>query len=379
MKHIPVTVLSGYLGSGKTTYLLNALENRTHQRLGIIVNDFSQKNVDADIIKRSPYFKKTDVLIPLSDGSISSDLLPELEAALFQLALFENVDHIFIEASGVATPRTLAQLVTQAVNAENVKLSDLTHLRAMVTVVDSARISQQFDQKNGKYNHAFLDSNQLIINQIEYCDLLVLNKLDLVTKKDRQYILDLLQTLQPSAQLIQTTFSQVSTDLLFDTQLFDHSQKLLDDWDTEDLSQRERQARGGIESFVYHRRRPFHPERLDAWLDRWPQAVTRCKGVLWLITQPETVIKISQSGRAMDIVPAGYWIASLKTWEIEKMFDVRPHLKDIWHERFGDRMTELVFIGKDMDKDLITEGLDQCLYRDDENPADIQDVFKAAP
>ncbi|MCC5890530.1 MAG: GTP-binding protein [Alkalibacterium sp.] len=238
----------------------------------------------------------------------------------------------------------------------------------MITIADAQRLAQQFDPEIGKYNHEFLDSNQLIIKQIEYCDILLFNKLDLVADREKQYLTNLLRTLQPNARFIETTFSQVSQEQIIDTYLFDSTKPLLEDDDTDDLSDRKDTEAGdlGIESFVYRRRRPFHPARFDAWLDRWPRQVSRCKGVMWLITQPDDVFKVSQSGRAMDIIPSGYWIASLKQWEIDKMFDIRPHLQDIWHERFGDRMIELVFIGKDMDKKHIIESLDQCLYLDTE-------------
>lgn len=378
MTKTPITVVSGYLGSGKTTFILNCLKNRVHERMGLIINDVSEKNVDADTIARSPYFTEKDKLIPLSKGSISSNLLPDLEKALIELAYSDSVDYIFVEGSGIATPQSIAQLIMQGQDEKGKQLSETLRIDSMITIADAQRLAQQFDPEIGKYNDAFLDSNQLIIRQIEFCDILLFNKLDLVAEKEKQYVTHLLRTLQPNARFIETTFSQVSPETVIDTYLFDPDKPLLEADDTEDLSDRKDLEAGGwgIESFVYRRRRPFHPERFDAWLDRWPKQISRCKGVMWLITQPNDVFKLSQSGRAMDIIPSGYWIASLKQWEIDKLFDIRPHLHDIWHERFGDRMIELVFIGKDMDKQHIIDTLDQCLYMDNELIPYQTDPFK---
>lgn len=378
MKRIPVTVVSGYLGSGKTTLILNILKARKYNRTGLIVNDFSEKNVDADILEKSPYLKETDQLIPISNGSISSDLMPQLEDALFELGQSQEVDYILVEDSGIATPRAIAQLITQARDDKGNNLSDFTRLDSMVTVADSYRLAQQFNPSQGRYNDDFLESNQLIIKQIEYCDVLILNKLDLITESEHRYITNMLRTIQPNARLIETTFSKVIQDYILDTQLFDESKTVLDDLDTECLSNltSKKTLDLGIESFVYRRRRPFHPKRLDSWLNQWPPQITRCKGVMWLVTQPSEVFKVSQSGRAMDIIPSGYWIAALKQWEIDKLFTIRPHLHDLWHERFGDRMTELVFIGKDMNKNQIIEDLDHCLYLDNEDIPYHTDPFK---
>lgn len=368
MHRIPVTVVSGYLGSGKTTFLLHMLEHRKHERIGFIINDFSEKNVDADLIERSPYFSDKDVLLPISNGSISSTLIEELEQALLSLVQDYQVDYIFIEGSGIATPEKIAQTVLHTETKEGNLFKEYLQLDAMITIADGSRLAQQFDPMNGRFNEEYMDSNQLIVRQIEFCNILVFNKLDLITETERIHLKAFIRQLQPQATFLETTFSRVPLEDVLYTELFDEDRPIKDTFDTEEINNIEENQSStlGIESFVYRRRRPFHPARFDAWLDRWPREVTRCKGVMWLVTQPNNVFKISQSGRAMDIIPSGYWIASLKTWEIEKMFEVRPHLKDIWHERFGDRMIELVFIGKDMHKNQIIHDLDQCLYLDNE-------------
>lgn len=378
MERIPVTIISGYLGSGKTTLLLNILEQRKQARFGFIVNDFSEKNVDADTIERSAFFTEEDVLIPISSGSISTNLTAQLEQALKTLVHEHNVDAVYIEGSGIATPEKIAQIVLHSEVDDKKELNNFLRIDSMITVADGSRLAQQFDPANGKFNDEYIDSNQLITRQIEFCDILLFNKLDLITDNEKNYLKHLLRQLQPTARFIETTFSNVAIEDITNTYLFDESKPLKDTLDTEDLSEQGISEADtlGIESFVYKRRRPFHPARFDAWLDQWPPQITRCKGVMWLITQPNHVFKISQSGRAMDIIPSGYWIASLKQWEIEKLFEIRKHLKDIWHERFGDRMTELVFIGKDMDKQQIIHDLDQCLYLDNEAIPYFNDPFQ---
>ncbi|WP_204988046.1 CobW family GTP-binding protein [Sporolactobacillus pectinivorans] len=194
-------------------------------------------------------------------------------------------------------------------------------------------------------------------------------------------MLSVVRALQPQARVIATSYGRIVPEALINTHLFNERQTIIDSDDTEDLSTfRQNEAdRAGIRSFVYRRRHPFHPLRLDNWLDLWPKEIIRCKGVMWLATQPLTVFKISQSGRAMDIAPVGYWIATLKHDEIQKMLRIRKGLSDIWDPRFGDRMIELVFIGKNMDREKIINELDHCLYQDGEVVDFQQDPFRLSP
>jgi len=378
MKRIPITVISGYLGSGKTTMLLHLLLCKDQLRIGLIVNDLAEVNVDAKTIEKSGFFTNEDRLVVMSAGSISSDLKRELIEAVYYLAASGEVDLIIIEASGVALPQLIANTIINGETQAGVPLHTVSRLDTNVTVVDGYRILGQFDSRDGMYNDEYLDSNQLIINQIEFCDVLVFNKVDLLSSEEKEYLISFVRKIQPKAKFIETSFSRVLVKDVLNTGLFDESKGVQDVLDTEDLSELpENEAdQLGIQSFVYRRREPFHPVRLDQWLDRWPREVTRCKGVMWIITQAETVFKISQSGRAMDIIPAGYWIASLNPEEISQLFEVREGLKEIWDPRFGDRMTELVFIGKDMNKELIIRGLDACLVQEDEIVNSNEDPFR---
>lgn len=372
-KHlIPITIISGYLGSGKTTLIQHILKCKENRRIGIIVNDFSELNIDEKLIRNSIHFTEEDKLISLADGLISGSLSERLNDAIYNLANSKEVDLILVESSGIARPDKIAQAVSDGETSKGKLLSENTVLDTTVTIVDGYRLLQQFTPENGRFNDTFNDSNILIINQIEFCDVLLFNKADLLTKEEKTYLLNMVKKLQPDAKFIESTFSQVPLSSVIETKLY-NKEKTIRQFNNVDI---ENEANTyGITSFVYRRRAPFHPERFDEWLNQWPKEVSRCKGVIWVVTQPNTVIKISQAGRAMDIIPSGYWIASLKKWEVEKLFTIREGLKEIWDQEYGDRMIELVFIGRGMNKEKIVEELDNCLVQKGESIVALTDPF----
>lgn len=377
-QRVPVTIISGYLGAGKTTLILHLLKCKEGKRVGIIVNDLAAVNVDEKTIQRSPDFSKADQLVALTHGSIGGQLQQQLIDQVYRLAASGTVDLILVESSGIVQPDMAAKAVARGTTTDGEKLATVCRLDTNVTVVDGFRVLHQFMPGDGAYNQDFTQSNQLIINQIEFCDVLLFNKTDLLTAEQQAYLEKFVRQLQPRAIFLETKFAIVPVSKVINTHLFDEKHELEDYDRSDDLShfKEHHDLKFGIESFVYRRRRPFNPMRFDAWLDQWPPAITRCKGVMWLITQPERVFTISQSGRAMDIIPSGYWIASMKDWEIKKMFTVRQNLRQIWDPRFGDRMIELVFIGQNMNRDKIIHDLDQCLMREDEVIDVRQDPFR---
>ncbi|MCO7127864.1 GTP-binding protein [Sporolactobacillus shoreicorticis] len=379
MTRVPVTIFSGFLGSGKTTLLLHLLQHRSpNKRIGLIINDMAEVNIDEKTIRRSPFFTADDRLIALTGGSISTDLVSALQRAVYELASSKKVDLILIETSGISRPQLVVKKLVRGKNQNGKMIRDVARVDTTITVVDAARLASLLTPEQGTFDAAYVDTNQLIMNQIDFCNVLIINKTDQLSADSLAYLQNAAQALQPEAHLIMTTFGRVAPEALINTHRFDERQTIPDADDTEELSvlQQNEAAQIGIRSFVYRRRHPFHPLRLDAWLDQWPKEIIRCKGVMWLATQPTTVFKVSQSGRAMDIVPVGYWIAMLKPDEIQKMFQIRKGLSDIWDPRFGDRMIELVFIGKGMDRDKIIKDLDYCLYQDGEAVAFQQDPFR---
>lgn len=377
-KKIPITVISGYLGAGKTTLILHLLKCKMNKRIGIVVNDLASVNVDKKAICNSPYFSEADRLIPITDGTISNKHRQKLIDAVYDLAASGAVDLILVESSGVVQPDIVAACIVKGRTSTAQELDKVCYLDTNVTIVDGFRILQQFLPGQGKYNQNFVESNQLIVKQIEFCDVLLFNKIDLLTLEQKNYLQEIVRQIQPTAKFYATKFSQIAVAKVIQTHLF-NAQSSLNERNLSDplrLLNQNAEPLLKIDSFVYRWRRPFHPQRFNSWLDRWPPEITRCKGVMWLQTQPSRVFTISQSGRAMDIIPSGYWIATLKDWEIKKMFTIRKNLAAIWDKKFGDRMIELVFIGQYMNKEQIIHDLDKCLFRENE-PLDIlSDPFK---
>ena len=312
---IPVTVISGYLGSGKTSLILHLLKCKEDKRIGIIVNDVAEVNVDAKIIEKSPFFTEQDRLVALQDGSISGNLSEQLIEAVADLVKAQCVDYLLIESSGIAQPDLIAKYLTNGETRANEKLNQFCRLDTLVSVVDSYRLLQQFMPAKGKFDQDFQTSNQVIINQIEFCDVLLFNKTDLIRVEEQKYLLSLVKEIQPEAEIIESTYCQVPIRNVLDTHLF-HAEAAFDRFENKSTTSKKIETDFAVQTFVYRRRAPFHPERFDAWLDRWPPEIIRCKGVVWFVTQPNHVITISQAGRSMDITHSGYWIASLKKWEI---------------------------------------------------------------
>lgn len=372
---VPITIISGYLGSGKTSLILHLLKCKQKKRVGIIVNDVAEVNVDAKNIRNSEFFSEEDCLISLQNGSISHSLKEDLVEAVYTLSSSGKIDEIYIESTGIAQPDLIAKYIQHGESNNHIQLTEVSIIDALITVVDVFRLAQQFSSENGKFNENYTESNLVIMNQIEFCDILLFNKIDMVTEKEKEYLKTIVKQIQPTAHFIECTFSQVGVNKITNTRLFSGEDEInLFDNGTYNLEKLENNFH--IDTFVYTRREPFHPERFDQWLDRWPKEVTRCKGVAWFVSQPNNVIKISQSGRAMDIIHSGYWIAALKKWEIEKMLSIRTNLKDIWDPLYGDRMIELVFIGTNMKKEQIIKDLDNCLVKEGE-PVQIEsDPFK---
>lgn len=368
---IPVTVFCGYLGAGKTTLLNSILHNRSGLKVAVIVNDMSEINVDAEMIKKGSTLSRTEErLVELSNGCICCTLRDDLLDELGKLTENGQFDYILIESTGVGEPIPIAQTIMLGETTTGVLLSTRCHVDAMVTVLDAHRLLTEFNLGKTLVDFSHEgdrdgeDIAQLLVEQIEFCDILILNKTDLVSEEELAQIESFVKILQPRAKLIKTTYSQVPFQEILHTNLFDFEAAVEDvGW----LNELEKDyhvpetEEYGIGSYVYRSKVPFDSEKIERIMHDWPANITRAKGLMWLANDSDNAYDFSQAGRSIYLSDYGPWLAKSDVATIIDYLTDHPEAKAYWDECVGDRLTELVLIGTTLDPTALKALLDSAL------------------
>ena len=414
-KKIPITLLCGYLGAGKTTLLNRVLTNQKGYKVAVIVNDIGEVNVDERLISKEANITDTNSIVPLTNGCICCTLKSDMVKGIEDLMKTGKYDYVMIEASGVCEPMPIAQAIEQI---------EIGKLDNVVGVVDAARLVDEFDEGKSllKKDIDEEDIESLLIQQIEFCSTLIVNKRDLVTDEQMKMVRAVIDKIQPTVKVIETTKCEVPVEDIIGTDRFDFEEVYAsagwvkeleaheaeeDDDDDDEVCEKcghhheegeecdhdhdehehhhhdddddehehghhhhhhhehkhegESEDEYGIGSFVYYRRRPFNRQKLDEYASRWPRSIIRSKGVMWFSDEDDMAYVLETSGRQIQAGYSGNWLASCPEEEQKKVLAEEPEMKKDWDEKVGDRMIKMVIIGRHLDKEQISKDLDACL------------------
>lgn len=418
---IPVLLLTGYLGSGKTTLLNRILSNKRGIKFAVIVNDIGEVNIDADLIQKGGIVdQKDDSLVALQNGCICCTLKMDLVGQLRDITEMERFDYIVIEASGICEPAPIAQTICSypSMGPEFIR-KGIARLDCIATVVDAMRMRDEFGNGNSlmRGNLDEDDIENLLIQQIEFCNIILLNKANEVTGEELAKIKQIIRALQPKAEIIECNYGDVDLDRIIDTKMFDfdsvatsatwikeieghheedddeddddhghehhhhddeHEHHHENDEDEHEHHEHEHEHHHhhhhhhhdeggeveeyGIGTFVYYRRPAFCISMFDDFVARlWPHNIIRCKGICYFAEEPDNCYLFEQAGRQVSLTNAGQWYATMPADELAELKEREPGLRRDWDAKYGDRMQKLVFIGHKLDKKEIAKMLDDCL------------------
>jgi G3E family GTPase len=363
---VKIVMLTGYLGAGKTTLLNHILANDEGIRAAVIVNDIGEINVDASLIKNGG-LSATDSLIPMSNGCICCTLASDLAQQLTSIAETGDFDYIIIEASGICEPIPIAYTISSICDQTKGGTAPLD-LDNIVAVVDCARM---YDEFNG--GHALLsddieedDVESLLIQQIEFCTTLVLNKCDRVTPEQVAELKAIVRGLQPHARIVEAVNGNVAMDELLNTGRFSFDEAYgsaawVDAMEHPEEHENPEVLEYDVSTFVYQRRQPFDYHALSEFVNNWPESVIRVKGLMWVNNDPDMCYVFEQAGQQFTLTENGQWAALMPEDELKRNMEEVPELRRDWDPKVGDRMVRLCVIGRHMDREAVERGLDACL------------------
>lgn len=400
-KEIPVLLLTGYLGSGKTTLVNHILSNGQGIKFAVIVNDLGEVNIDADLIQKGGVVdQKDDSLVALQNGCICCTLKMDLVEQLRDLAKMGKFDYIVIEASGICEPEPIARTICSIPSmSEEYTRYGTCRLDRIVTVVDALRMRDEFacGDDLARKDLGEEDIENLLIQQIEFCDMILLNKVSEVSPEDLARVKRIIRVLQPKAEIIECDYGRVDLDRLIETGKFNFErvatsagwisqiERPLDELEEENVHEEDHHHHDGehhheehhhhhhhhdegeaeeygISTFVYYRRPAFNIHRFDRFVaTNWPKGVIRAKGICYFSHNRDMSFLFEQAGSQKQLSNAGLWYAAAPKEELEAMMRQEPGLRRDWDERYGDRMQKIVFIGQHLDKEQLTRDLDACL------------------
>lgn len=414
MKIVPITLLTGYLGSGKTTLINHILNNQEGYKVAVIVNDIGEVNIDANLIGKGGIVTETDQsLVPLSNGCICCTLQVDLMKQIADLIKTGRFDYILIEASGICEPIPIAQTITVlSESTEEYGLPKICRLDNIVSVVDALRLANEFGCGSNLVENDDIeeeDIENLIIQQIEFCNTIILNKVDEIGEEQLNTVKAVIKKLQPKAEIIETNYGKVDVNKILNTNSFDFEEaslsagwiQELENADTEEHEKEkekddhhehnheeehhehehhheEEEHHGhhhhhhhdegeaeeyGISSFVYYKRCAFNREKFEQFLENLPRNVIRSKGILWFEDEDEMSYLFEQAGKQIQLGEAGEWIAVAPEDEKQEILELNPEIKKEWDSEYGDRMIKIVFIGQHMEKEKMINELDECLSK----------------
>ena len=416
LNEIPVLLLTGYLGSGKTTLVNRILNNKKGVKFAVIVNDIGEVNIDASLIEQGGVVgQKDDSLVALQNGCICCTLKMDLVQQICDIVSQRKFDYIVIEASGICEPEPIAQTICSIPSMGVQFIKDgIARLDCIVTVVDALRMRDEFESGDSLVGDQIgeEDLESLVIQQIEFCNIILLNKASEVSPSELGKIKQIIRTLQPKAQIIECDYGEVDLDKILNTHLFDfekvatsatwiskveggapaddevehfgheehehhhdedeHGHHHHDDHHDEDEHEHHHHHHHdheggeveeyGIGTYVYYRRQPFDINKFDFFLSRnWPKNVIRTKGLCYFTENTDICCLFEQAGKQMSLKNAGQWYATMPAAQLERMLEADPVLQRDWDRTYGDRMQKLVFIGQHLDKEELARGLDACL------------------